>query len=247
MSNQKSHQADSMSPNITLREMYTQWADKKYKGISRGTIHCYTAGWGRLSKYANLRVKDIRTEHFQEIIDSIIKSGMSRSTLEKQRTVSVLLCNYALENGVVDTNYAKFIRLPKIERPKKVIDPRVLEKNMLKEKKEKERSVIFRERMKVLLKERQISRKDLSVKLGLAPREMDRYLDGYVRPSLSLLAKIGDFFGVSIDYLVGKEVDDDELKIHMIQRAYTMLPAKDKKYIIGMVKIMLEKIEEEGS
>lgn len=225
-----------MPSNLTLGELYKEWADIKYKNISKATANNYKASWIRLSRHANLKVTDIHTVHLQEVVDQCSKDGMSRSTLEKLRTTAVMLFNYALENNIVNTNCAKFLKLPKIEKPPKTKTKKAV-------KKKSKGSVVFRERIKILMKERKIMREDLGASLGLSPREIDRYLDGFVRPSLQLLKKIGDFFGVSIDYLVGTEVDGDDLKIQMIQRAYTMSSAKDKKYIEGMVKIMVQGLE----
>ncbi len=115
------HRINPVSPkaNITLGELYEEWSDVKYKYISKATIDNYKASWKHLSKYENLKFKDLRTAHLQTVIDQCHKNGMSRSTLEKIRTVAVMLYNYALENDIINKNYAKFIKLPKIEKVEK--------------------------------------------------------------------------------------------------------------------------------
>lgn len=106
-----------------------------------------------------------------------------------------------------------------------------------------EGSLIFGARVKKLLKERRLERKDLVIALNLPVGTVNNYIEGRARPSLWFLEKVADFFGVSVDHLIAEEVNEDELKIHMIQRAYTASSPEDGKYIMGMVKMMLQEIE----
>lgn len=50
-----------------------------------------------------------------------------------------------------------------------------------------------------------ISRQTLSELCGLAPDAVRRYERGEARPSMEALVRLADFFGVSIDYLVGRD------------------------------------------
>jgi len=115
------HRVSPISPKagISLGELYEEWSAGKYQYISRQTADNYKAAWKYLSKYKNEKIKDIRTAHLQGIIDGCHKDKMSRSTLEKIRIVSVSLFNYAIENDIVNKNYASFLHLPKTERIEK--------------------------------------------------------------------------------------------------------------------------------
>jgi site-specific recombinase XerD len=108
--------------NITLVELYKEWSEIKYEEeISRQTIDCYKAGWKHLSKYSGVKFKDLRSGHFQSVINNCAKNKMSRSTLEKIKVVAFMLYSYAMEHDVVNKNYAELIKLPKIEREEKLI------------------------------------------------------------------------------------------------------------------------------
>lgn len=115
------HRVSPVSPkaDVTLGKLYEEWSSVKYKYISKATVNNYKASWKYLSKHEGVKFKDLRTAHFQAVIDQCYKNKMSRSTLEKIRSVAIMLYNYALENDIINKNYAKFIKLPKIEKVEK--------------------------------------------------------------------------------------------------------------------------------
>ena len=102
-----------LKASITLKELYEEWSKGAYRDLTRQTQDNYRAAWKRLKKFGNVKVKEIRTAHFQQVIDSCHAEELSRSSLEKIRIVSVSLMDYAMQNDIVNKNYAKFLRLPK--------------------------------------------------------------------------------------------------------------------------------------
>lgn len=62
----------------------------------------------------------------------------------------------------------------------------------------------FRRRLRHLREKRRISRKVLSELCGLSSDAIRRYERGECEPSVQSLVAIADFFGVSIDELVGR-------------------------------------------
>ena len=112
--------------DLTLEMVYAEWKAVKFRNLSRATQDSYTAAWKYLSRLQHLKIKDIRTGQLQRIIDTATyrpqgKKGekpkperpCSRSTLEKIKALAVMLWDYAMQNDVVDKNYAKFLSLPK--------------------------------------------------------------------------------------------------------------------------------------
>lgn len=98
---------------MTMGELYEEWSKAKFAYISKDTINNYKAAWKQLAKHSDVKVKELRTAHLQTVIDQCHKGGMSRSSLEKIRTVAIMLFNYAIKNDILNKNYAKFIELPK--------------------------------------------------------------------------------------------------------------------------------------
>ena len=107
--------------NITLEELYNEWSVIKYEYISKKTTENYKAGWNHISKYGKFKFTELRTVHFQGIIDGLCKAGMSRSTLEKVKVLISMLYDYAIQNDIINKNYGKFIHLPKSNKQEKEI------------------------------------------------------------------------------------------------------------------------------
>ena len=63
---------------------------------------------------------------------------------------------------------------------------------------------ILAQRLCALRKERKLSRKDVSERLEIAERTYQRYENAEREPTASVLIKMADFYGVTIDYLVGR-------------------------------------------
>jgi site-specific recombinase XerD len=115
------HRINPVPPKagITLNELYEEWSKSKYEYIAKSTVRSYKSGWEHLSKYGNVKFKELRTSHIQSLIDSGYRSNLSRSSLEKIKTVASMLYDYALQNDIVNKNYSDFVKLPKIDKEEK--------------------------------------------------------------------------------------------------------------------------------
>ena len=105
--------------DVTLGELYEEWSVGHYKDLGRSAINGYKAGWLRLERLAEYEVRLIRKSHMQEIIEDMIEEGLSRSTMEKFKTLAVLLWDYAMADTVVDRNYGSMLDLPKARKAAK--------------------------------------------------------------------------------------------------------------------------------
>lgn len=68
----------------------------------------------------------------------------------------------------------------------------------------------FRIRVKQLREERSLSQYDLAEKLGVAQSTIGNWEAGKREPNYAMTIKIADFFGVSLDYLVGRTDEKTE-------------------------------------
>lgn len=66
----------------------------------------------------------------------------------------------------------------------------------------------FAARLQWMRERRGISRLVLSELCGLSKNVISRYERGEAEPSFSSLVALADFFGVSIDYLIGRKPDE---------------------------------------
>lgn len=65
----------------------------------------------------------------------------------------------------------------------------------------------FAERIIQLKTDRNLLQKDIAAAIGLSVRGYQYYEKGQKEPTLSVLLRLADFFGVSLDYLVGRTDD----------------------------------------
>lgn len=108
----------SPKADLTLGDLYKEWSAMKYPRITKSTADNYRSAWSFLQPLKNSKFKDLRTAHFQQIVDGLEKS---HSTLRKIKTLLSLLYGYAAQNDIVQKNYAEFIILPKQTKKKKDI------------------------------------------------------------------------------------------------------------------------------
>lgn len=103
--------------NATLEDIYKLWSDTHYKRVSESGKKLYSSIWKRFREIQDMKISCIRTAHFQKIINS----ARSKSTAEISKALASMLCNFAMENDVVNKNYANFVKLPKFEQKEKLI------------------------------------------------------------------------------------------------------------------------------
>ena len=63
-------------------------------------------------------LSEFRTVHLQTIVDSF---NGARGASYAFRVLAKAPCAYAMENDLLDKNYAQFVKLPKVEKAEKVI------------------------------------------------------------------------------------------------------------------------------
>ncbi len=105
---------------ITFENVYMEWSSTKYRNISQTAINGYKAAYARCSSIWNVRMSDLRAMHFQRIMD---ESTLSLSSDLKLRSLMMLVCEYAVQNDIIQKNYAKYVIInrkedyPEIHKP----------------------------------------------------------------------------------------------------------------------------------
>lgn len=122
--------------NITVQELHDEWEPLWYKDKSKQLKDCYKAAWAKLEPIYGIKFRELRTAQMQRIIEDwqkerplldkagkpVIKDGapqtikpQSYSSLSKIKILLGLLYQYAMQNDIVNKNYAEFLVLPKKE------------------------------------------------------------------------------------------------------------------------------------
>lgn len=99
---------------ITFTELYDKWAERKLvekddehpNGISKSNILGYKASYKVCESLYDMKFIDIKTAHLQSVMDSC---GKGHGTRRKLKVLFTQLYGYAMQNDVVDKNYAEFV------------------------------------------------------------------------------------------------------------------------------------------
>ncbi|WP_026486709.1 helix-turn-helix domain-containing protein [Caldanaerobius polysaccharolyticus] len=97
---------------------------------------------------------------------------------------------------------------------------------------------MLKDRLKELRSERQLTQRELADLLQLSPSTIAMYETGQRMPDPEILQKIADFFGVSVDYLLGRSDIRNPEKI-----TQDKLTEKDKKDIAKDLEKMMNDLE----
>lgn len=112
---------DRQKQNVTLSQMYLQWQTVHFRNIGKSGQEGYMTAWSRLAPYHHEKMRNLKTSHFQEIVDASINAGKSRSTCEKIKQLCSQLCKQAMQDDIINKNYAEFVKLQKVEKKEKEI------------------------------------------------------------------------------------------------------------------------------
>lgn len=99
---------DLKNNTITLADCYEKWSGRKFKKISERTVTSYRSAWKHLESIADLPIRMIKTEALQQIIDNCKLSSSSQLNI---KCVMNGCYEYALQNDIVDRNYAQFVEI----------------------------------------------------------------------------------------------------------------------------------------
>lgn len=69
---------------------------------------------------------------------------------------------------------------------------------------------MLKDRLKELRENRKLTKKDTAEKIGISERAYLTYEYGEREPKLDTLQKLADFYGVTTDYLLGRETKEQE-------------------------------------
>ncbi len=107
--------------NLTIKEVYDAWSDKHYKKIDKSTENSYRAAWLYLEPYSQIKMRSITSQHIQAAIDSARESGKGLSTCKKIKIVASKICKQAMQDDIINKDYAQFVVLPEETNKEKEI------------------------------------------------------------------------------------------------------------------------------
>lgn len=105
---------------ITFETVYQEWSSTKYRNVSQTAINGYKAAYAKCESIKYMRIADLKTMHFQRIMD---ESTLSLASDLKLKSLMVLVCEYAVQNDIIQKNYAKYVIINKKEDTPEIHKP----------------------------------------------------------------------------------------------------------------------------
>lgn len=97
---------DLDTASITFAEVYDKWSEEHYQKLSESIKRIYRAAYRACEPLYDMRFKDIRLSHLQQVIDTC---GKNYPMLTKIRVLLNQLFTYAMQNDICLKNYAIYI------------------------------------------------------------------------------------------------------------------------------------------
>ena len=107
---------DTKYAQVTFEKLWELWKKKGYDGLSQSSINCKELGFRYCEPIQNMQIKEIKTQHIQECIDSCPRGSNTKKLI---KTVCHHVFEYAMMNDIVSKDYTEYV---KIDRSEPVID-----------------------------------------------------------------------------------------------------------------------------
>lgn len=102
----------------TLADVYERWSEVHFPKITLKAQQSYANAYRKAEALHNRRIMELKTEDYQQILSQMMAAGASRSLCEKERQLFSQLCQYAINQDIIHTNYSTALVLPEPSAPK---------------------------------------------------------------------------------------------------------------------------------
>lgn len=104
----------AVANNITFEQLYNEWSEKKFESLSKSAAQNYKTIYGKCGAIYKKPFKDLRTDHYQRIVDENKHLTMINSYSKLFNQLYKFARKYDIEK-----NYASFVEYPKPKERKK--------------------------------------------------------------------------------------------------------------------------------
>lgn len=100
----------------------------------------------------------------------------------------------------------------------------------------------FNTRLKELLRDRQLMQKEFAAEINIAPSTVGNYTQGTREPDFETLKRIAAYFHVSVDYLLGSELNHTESEEeNELLQIYRILDDSQKAFLLEQAKFLVRR------
>lgn len=124
--------------NYTLSDVYEDWKHVAFEDISRQTQTSWTTSWDKIKACSKpdlctRPIRELTTGELRQLLDyyanerteydqsgkAVTLPPLSKSYITKIKALLTQLFDHAVENNIVDRNYASLVKIPKMEAGKR--------------------------------------------------------------------------------------------------------------------------------
>lgn len=116
--NQYHKNPNAVTSDITFEDMYYKLIEMKEGEVGESSMKSYRAAFKDAAPLHKMKMTEVKTYHMQDIINA---KQASKSTKNAMRVTYALMFDIALQNDLVDKNYAKFLKTGKAVKSEKKI------------------------------------------------------------------------------------------------------------------------------
>lgn len=108
----------------------------------------------------------------------------------------------------------------------------------------------FADTLRFLRNSKNITQKELAEQLSVDKRQISKLETQYNEPNIDMLIKLADYFGCSVDYLLGREREDGIIVVNgqqqesiipkELENIYIKLDSMHRNILIGIARNVLE-------
>lgn len=102
----------------TLADVYDRWSELHYPKITVKAQQTYANAYRKAAALHDRRIAELKAEDYQRVLSQMMAAGASRSLCEKERQLFSQLCQYAINQDIIHTNYSTALVLPEASAPK---------------------------------------------------------------------------------------------------------------------------------
>ena len=107
--------------NMTMQQIYDLWLPEHSRTISESQKTNYRTAMKHCAPLHDRRWRSLRTSDFQSIIITMEQKGMSKSSCEKVLQLFGQLSDWAIREGIAQTNYAQFCTIVAVQKSEGIV------------------------------------------------------------------------------------------------------------------------------
>lgn len=102
--------------DLTVGQVHELWKAREYRKLNPPSIGSYNAAWNkRVSRFADVKFRQIFLDDWQSLIDEDEDKGLSQSTINNDVALIKGLSSFAMERDIIMKNYSQYIDIPTVD------------------------------------------------------------------------------------------------------------------------------------